>query len=420
MRAEIISVGTELLLGQITDTNAVALSQSLSKIGVNLYRRTTVGDNHARLLAALVSALADNDIVITIGGLGPTEDDITRDTLAEAIGDTLRRDESIAAKLTEFFQSRNVPMTESNLRQAMVPSHGRPLDNPNGTAPGLLFEKDGKIAIALPGPPGEFLPMLQNHVIPYLSAKTGGRRTIRSRVVRVCGIGEGLAEDRIRPLLRDDKVTVAPYAKTGEVHFRVSCLTDDPEEADRLIEERIDRMRELLGDHIYGFDEETLEQVVVRTLRERRLSVATAESCTGGMLASRITSVPGSSAVFPGGVVTYSNRIKNEILGVSEDILAQVGAVSREVAEAMAKAVRERFHVDYGIGITGIAGPEGGTPDKPVGLVWIAIAERDCVVSERNQYLGIRQEVRYRSTQTALTMLRDRLAQKEIKPTTDG
>jgi nicotinamide-nucleotide amidase len=229
-----------------------------------------------------------------------------------------------------------------------------------------------------------------------------------------------LAEDRIRPLLRDEKVTVAPYAKTGEVHFRVSCLTDDPDEADRLIDERIARMRELLGDHIYGFDEETLEQVVVRTLMERRLSIATAESCTGGMLAMRITSVPGSSAVFPGAVVTYSNRIKNELLGVSEDILARVGAVSREVAEDMAKAARERFHVDYGIGITGIAGPDGGTPEKPVGLVWIAVADSGGVVAERNQYLGIRHEVRYRSTQTALTMLRDRLAQKAIKPTTDG
>ena len=187
-----------------------------------------------------------------------------------------------------------------------------------------------------------------------------------------------------------------------------------------MIDERIARMRELLGDHIYGFDEETLEQVVVHMLIERRLSVAIAESCTGGMLASRITSVPGSSVVFPGGVVTYSNRIKNEFLGVSEDILSRVGAVSREVAEGMAKAVRERFHVDYGIGITGIAGPDGGTPEKPVGLVWIAIADKDCVVAERNQYLGIRQEVRYRSTQTALTMLRDRLAQKAIELTTDG
>lgn len=420
MRAEIISVGTELLLGQITDTNAVALSKSLSELGVNLYRRTTVGDNHSRLLVALHSALEDNDVVITIGGLGPTEDDITRDTLAEAIGDTLRRDEAIEAKLTDFFQTRNVPMTESNLRQAMVPTHGRSLDNPNGTAPGLLFEKNGKIAIALPGPPGEFLPMLQNHVIPYLSAKTGGRRTIRSKVVRVCGIGEGLAEDRIRPLLRDDKVTVAPYAKTGEVHFRVSCMTDNPEEADRLIDEKIVRMREKLGDHIYGFDEETLEMVVVHTLMERGWSVSTAESCTGGMLAERITSVPGSSAVFPGSVVTYSNRMKTELLNIPENVLDRVGAVSREVAEGMAKSVRERFHADFGVGITGIAGPDGGSPDKPVGLVWIAIADKDSVVSERNQYLGIRREVRFRSTQTALTMLRDRFKRSEFKPTTDG
>jgi nicotinamide-nucleotide amidase len=415
MRAEIVSVGTELLMGQITDTNAVAMSRSLAELGISLYRRTTVGDNHDRLLSALQAALQENDIVLTIGGLGPTEDDITRDVLAEAMGDPLHLDEGIAEILRRFFAERNVQITESNLRQAMVPVYGRSLDNPNGTAPGLLFEKNGKIGISLPGPPSEFLPMLANHVVPYLRQKTGGARTIRSKTVRVCGIGEGNAEDKIRDLLRDERVTIAPYAKTGEVHFRVSCLTDDVAEADKLIEARISLMRERLGDHIYGFDEQTLEDAIVGLLKRLGKTVAVAESCTGGLLASRITSVPGCSAVFPGGVVSYSNEAKIRFLGVSSVVLQEHGAVSQITAEEMARNVRIRFNADYGISITGIAGPDGGSEEKPVGMVWIAISDKERTDAYATRQMGGRADIRYRSSQTALTLLRDKLLFLEKK-----
>lgn len=406
MRAEIVSVGTELLLGQIVDTNAAYLARVLSELGISLYRRVTVGDNMDRLVAALRQALADSEIVLTIGGLGPTEDDITRDGLATAFGDTLHQDEAIAERLRRFFSSRGMPVLESNLRQAMVPTHGRAIDNPNGTAPGLLFEKDGKLGIAMPGPPNEFIPMVDNEVVPYLREKTGNTGTIRSKVLRVVGVGESLAEDKIKDLMHDANPTVAPYAKVGEVHLRVTAKADTVEEAERLISERAALVRGRLGDAIYGEDEETLEQAVVQLLKAQGKTVATAESCTGGLVAQRITDVPGSSAVFLGGAVVYSNAAKTDLVGVPAEMIARVGAVSREVGQALAEGVRQRFGADYGIGITGIAGPEGGTPEKPVGLVYIALAyEGGCDVEKAN-FIGSRQVVRLRSATTALNMLR--------------
>lgn len=412
MQAEVVSVGTELLLGQIVDTNAAHLARALSDLGIAVYRRVTVGDNHDRLLAALKEAVANNDVVITIGGLGPTQDDITRETLAEAMGDTLHEDPQIARRLEAFFRSRGARMTASNLRQAQVPVHGRAIDNPNGTAPGVLFEKDGKIAISLPGPPNEFIPMVANHVVPLLRERTGGRGTIRSRMLRICGMGESMVEEQVRDLMASDNPTVAPYAKVGEVHLRVTARADDAESADRLIEERVALLVERLGDHVYGFDDEAMEVVVVRLLDERGQTVATAESCTGGLLASRITEVPGSSRVFPGGAVSYSNEAKTELVHVPADLIAAHGAVSAEVAEALAQGARRRFGADYGIGVTGIAGPDGGTPDKPVGLVYIAVADASGVEADRNRFIGGRSTVRYRSTQVALTMLRTRILRR--------
>jgi nicotinamide-nucleotide amidase len=419
MRAEIVSVGTELLLGQIVDTNAAHLSKVLSELGIAVYRRTTVGDNHDRLLAALTTALAENDIVITIGGLGPTLDDITRDVLAEAMGDTLRYDEGIAEQLRTFFRTRNVRMSDSILRQAYVPTHGRPLPNPNGTAPGLLFELGGKIGIALPGPPSEFLPMLENHVVPYLRQKTGGQ-TIRSRIVRICGMGESLVEERIRDLMARENPTVAPYAKTGEVHLRVTARAESIEAAEAMIAPVVAEIQARLGKHVYAFDEEPLHSAVVRLLSAHRLTLATAESCTGGLLSARITEVPGSSKVFLGGAVTYSNQAKVDLVSVPAERIAAHGAVSPQVAEAMAKGVRERFGADYGVGITGIAGPEGGTPEKPVGLVYIAVADAKGGEVERNVFIGSRQDIRNRAAQFALVMLRDRVLKHTTEAMTDG
>lgn len=406
LRAEILSVGTELLLGQIVDTNAAYVAKAFSEVGISVFRRVTVGDNMERLLAALRQALSEADIVLTIGGLGPTMDDITRDGLAEAFGDTLVQDESIAERLRAFFTRRNMPLLASNLRQAMVPTSGRALDNPNGTAPGLLFEKDGKIGLALPGPPNEFIPMVENTVLPYLREKTGNIGTIRSITLRIAGVGESLVEDKVKDLMLDANPTVAPYAKVGEVHLRVTARANTAEEADALIQQRALLLRERLGDAIYGENDDPIEKAVVQLLKDKGQTVATAESCTGGLVAQRITDIPGSSAVFPGGVVVYSNEAKSDLVAVPAEVIGRVGAVSPEVAQALAEGVRERFGATYGIGITGIAGPDGGTTEKPVGLVYIAVAHPDGCKIEKANFIGSRQVVRTRSAQTALNTLR--------------
>lgn len=411
MRAEIVSVGTELLLGQIVDTNAAYLARVLSELGISMYRRTTVGDNRERLLAALREALTSADVVFTIGGLGPTMDDITRDMLAEAMGDTLVQDEEIAQQLRRFFAQRGMPILESNLRQALVPHSGRAIPNPHGTAPGLLFEgKDGKIAIALPGPPNEFIPMVNEQVVPYLRARTGGKGVIRSRILRVIGIGESFVEDKLKDLMQSSYPTLAPYAKVGEVHLRITAFAETAEAAEQVIAERAAQIRERLGHVVYGEGEDTLELAVVRLLQQRGETVATGESCTGGLLAARITDVPGSSKVFLGGVVAYSNAAKTAFLGVPAELIERVGAVSEEVAQALAEGARDRFGATYGIGITGIAGPEGGTPEKPVGLVYIALSQENYKATvERCEFIGSRGIIRQRATQTALNSLRLRL-----------
>ncbi|HEV2473837.1 MAG TPA: competence/damage-inducible protein A [Chthonomonadales bacterium] len=406
MRAEIVSVGTELLLGEIVDTNAAYLARILSELGISVYRRVTVGDNMDRLVAALQRALQDADVVLTIGGLGPTMDDITREGLAAAMNDKLEMDKQQAERLRRFFKSRGAPVLESNLKQALVPVCGRALDNPNGTAPGLLFEKEGKAAIALPGPPNEFIPMVENHVAPYLRARSGDSAVIRSLVLRIAGLGESVVEDRVKDLMTDANPTVAPYAKVGEVHLRVAARAGTAREADETIAARAALIRERLGHAIYGENEEAIEHAVVKVLLSRRQTVSTAESCTGGLVAQRITEVPGSSAVFMGGLVVYSNRAKTDLASVPGDLIESKGAVSPEVAEALACGARSRFETDYAIGVTGIAGPDGGSAEKPVGLVYIALAHaRGCDV-DKNHFIGSRQVVRTRAAQTALNMLR--------------
>ena len=406
MRAEVLSVGTELLLGQIVDTNAAYIARTLSDLGISLYRRSTVGDNMDRLLAALKLAFEESDIVITIGGLGPTMDDITRDGLAIALGDTLVKDPVYAAKLTAFFEKRGMQMTESNLLQAMVPTNGRPIENPNGTAPGLLFEKDGKIGIALPGPPNEFIPMADNFVAPYLRDKTGNIGTIRSLVLRIAGVGESLVEERVKHLMNDANPTVAPYAKVGEVHLRVTAKADTAAEADKMLAERAQLVRDILKDAVYAENDDPLEKAVVELLKSKGRTLSTAESCTGGLVSQRITDVAGSSGVFVGGAVVYSNRMKTELVGVDAVLISEKGAVSPEVARALAEGARKRFGTDYAIGITGVAGPGGGTPEKPVGLVYIAVAFEGGCDLETGNFIGSRQIVRHRSSQTALNMLR--------------
>jgi nicotinamide-nucleotide amidase len=407
MTAEIISIGTELLLGQIVDTDAAHLSQELATLGIVIYHRSNVGDNKERCVAAIKQALARADAVFCVGGLGPTMDDLTRDAIAEAFGVSLVRDSAIVAHLNQWFESRNYTMLDSVLRQADVPEGGIPLPNPNGTAPGLWVENTNKIIVALPGPPNEFIPMVENELLPRLRQKLGAtQQVIQSRTLRVVGVGESLVEEQLKPLMQATSPTVAPYAKMAEVHLRITAKAASTEEADKIIAPVADKIHEILGENIYAEGDALLEEVVVGLLNQQKKTVATAESCTGGTLAGRITNVSGSSSVFATGLVTYSNEAKVHLLHVPQALVAAKGAVSPEVAQAMAERVRELAEADFGISITGIAGPTGGTSDKPVGLVYIALAGPNGTEVHKNLYSGKRADIRFRSTQTALDMLR--------------
>ena len=407
MNAEIISVGTELLLGQIVDTDAVFLAQMLSRLGVNLYFRTTVGDNPARLKEALRLAFSRADLVITIGGLGPTQDDLTKEAVAEVLGDTFVEDKDHREWLQERILGRGGSVPDSFWKQALVPAHGRGLPNPVGTALGALFEKDGKAAICLPGPPNELIPMAESSIEPYLREKTTGQRAvIQSRTLRIAGMGESTVEERVRDLMASDNPSVAPYAKTGEVHLRITARAATPEEAQALIEPREVALRERLGEVVYGVDDDTLEKVVVGMLTLLGRSIALAESCTGGLIAKRLTDVPDASRVFGLGLVTYSNEAKTRFLGVPAEMIARVGAVSPETARAMAVGARTAGNADLGLSVTGIAGPGGGSDAKPVGTVHIGLAWDGGVVSEHHHLLGSRADIAYRAAQNALALIR--------------
>lgn len=411
MRAEIISVGTELLLGQIVDTNAAYLSKLLPEFGIDMHYRVTVGDNETRLTDALRLALSRADVVFTIGGLGPTEDDLTRETVAKVVGDEMVLDREFESQLRQFFAARGIQMPETNLKQALVPKRGRALTNPLGTAPGAAFETEsGKVVIVLPGPPREFIPMVDERVAPYLRELVGeSAAIIRSRVLRLAGIGESSVEEMVKHLLRNANPTLAPYASPGEVHLRVTAKAASVAEADAMIQEMDEKLVSILGDRVFGRDGETLEKVVVESLIRRKLTLAIAESCTGGLIANRITDVPGCSAAFLTGVVSYSNEAKKELLGVPQELLDKHGAVSEEVARAMAEGTRRVSEADVGLSTTGIAGPDGGTPTKPVGLVYIAVATDKATVVQRHQFAGGRLDIKQRASQTALDMLRTHL-----------
>jgi len=409
VRAEIISVGTELLLGQIVDTNAPFLSRALSALGIDVFYRVTVGDNAVRLAETLQRALSRADLVITIGGLGPTQDDLTKETIAEVIGERMSADPESEKAIRAFFERRGLPIAQSNLKQALKPESGASIPNSVGTAPGLVVEKDGGIVIALPGPPSEFVPMVESFVIPYLSRsleQAGDRTIIVSRTLRVCGIGESAAEEKVKDLLASANPTIAPYAMSGEVQFRITAKACDEDAALRMISELESEARERLGDFIYGSDDETLESVVVHRLIERKLTLALAESCTGGLIANRVTNVPGSSETFLVGVVAYSNEAKTKSLGVPAEMIRAHGAVSPEVAEAMAVGAADRTGADVALGVTGIAGPGGGSAEKPVGLVYIALRTPDGVEVTRSVFGGSRLEIKQRASTTALNQVR--------------
>lgn len=408
MKAEIIAVGTELLLGDILNTNAQFLSQELAALGITVHYQTVVGDNAERLESVVNQARQRSDLLVFSGGLGPTEDDLTKQTVAHAYGDELRFDEEELAKIQRFFDAWGRTMPQNNRRQAYVPVHGRKIENHNGTAPGMIFEdtrEKGKYAVLLPGPPKELQPMFLETVRPWLASMSDS--VLHSLTLRVMGIGESHLQEKIGPFLENENPTAALYAKTSEVVVRITAKAKDEQAARAMCEDYAQRFYQVLGDHIYTQTEDSLEETVVHTLMEKGKTVATAESCTGGLLSARLTAVPGSSEVFQYGACTYANPVKERVLGVKHDTLEKYGAVSPEVAAEMAEGVRRAAGADFGVGITGIAGPGGGTLEKPVGLVYVAAA---CEYTTYVQKLVVtgrtREVVRLSSTQRALDMVR--------------
>ncbi len=417
MMAEILSAGTEPLLGQVVDTNAAYIARRLAELGVTLYRKTTVGDNLARVSAAVREALERADIVIATGGLGPTEDDLTREAVADALSVRLVESPEVLAGLASFFASRGARMTENNRRQALRPEPGAGglIPNPIGTAPGVLFESGDKRVICLPGVPREMERMMDSWVVPYLRDCRRGpdsAQVIKSKVVRTFGIGESALEELIVDLAHGhDNPTVATYAGGGECQVRVTARADSEPEADALIQSVLAPLGARLGRLVYGYDADTLEEAVGRQLAEAGLSMACAESCTGGLVSAMLTNVPGSSAYLDRGVVTYSNRAKVEQLAVDEKTLASHGAVSRDTAVEMATGVARIARVDIGLSVTGVAGPGGGTDAKPVGTVHFAMADmgRPSVTTARMRFGGDRAAVRTRAAKFALDLIRRHL-----------
>jgi nicotinamide-nucleotide amidase len=403
MHAEIIAVGTELLMGQIANTNAQYISSRLPLEGIGVYYHQVIGDNRVRLREALQLASSRSDLVILTGGLGPTEDDLTREVVAEFLGRPLVLDPSVLSELEAFFTKRGRTMTENNRKQAMVIDGAIVLPNPRGTAPGMYVKHQETHYFLLPGPPTEMRPMYEEQVVPLIRTLHGEKKTIRSRILRLAGIGESTMETKIADLIQgQSNPTIAPYASEGEVSLRLTAQADTEEQAYRLIAPLEQELRKRLGSFIYGVDEETLPVVVGKRLRARKETISVAESCTGGLLGATITEVPGSSDYFTMGYLTYSNASKREILSVPEGILEQYGAVSPECAKAMAEGCRKRSRSDWAVAITGIAGPGGGTPEKPVGLVYVAVSHKNRTVVQEHHFRGDRTQIRMRSVKAAL------------------
>lgn len=407
MICELLAVGTELLLGEIANTDAQMISQGLSEHGINVYYHTVCGDNPERLRAALEVAKSRADILITTGGLGPTADDLTKETIAAAFGKQLYMDEGQQKRLHERM---GPTMTPNNEKQAMLPEGCTVLVNDWGTAPGCAFEADGKTVIMLPGPPRECAPMFRERALPYLEKLRGG--VIGSSYIKVFGIGESTMETMLTPLMdRLTDVTAAPYAKEGECEVRVTALRDTKEAALAACGPVVEEIRKILGDAVYGVDVSSLEEVVVHGLTERHLTLAVAESCTGGLLGKRLTDIPGTSGCFLGGCITYTNEMKERLLGVPHETLETYTAVSEQTALEMACGVRRVTGADVGVGVTGIAGPGGGREDQPVGLVYIAISYTggEKVIMPNRRYLRDRARIRHGAASAALDLIRKEL-----------
>jgi len=408
MKAEILAVGTEILLGDIVNTNAQYLAKRLADLGIAVYHQSVVGDNPERLLEAYRLAFSRADLVITTGGLGPTKDDLTKEVAFEYFGKQSVVHEASMKIIEGYFKDMNRPMVESNRKQAYFPVDAVILPNNNGTAPGCIIEENGKIVALLPGPPREMKPMFEESIVPYLKKFQQG--VLVSKVLRVIGVGESSAEKMIEDILDNQtNPTVAPYAKDGEMLFRITAKANTQEQGIKLMEPMEAAIRGRLGDNIYGEGNTTLEDVLGEMLINKKLTIATAESCTGGMVASKLINYPGISSVFLEGVVTYSNEAKINRLGVKVETLDKYGAVSSEVAAEMAQGIAKTAGTKIGISTTGIAGPDGGSVEKPVGLVYVGLYINGEVKTKMLKLSGDRQKIRERATMQLLDLVRREL-----------
>ena len=412
MKAEIITVGTEILLGDILNTNCRYLSRELAAMGIEMYYQITVGDNEERLLKTLEESLNRSDIVICTGGLGPTEDDITKEVCAKYFGYELELHKPSLDAMIERFKHMNRVPTKNNEKQAYFPKEAYILKNDNGTAPGCIMEKEGKMIVVLPGPPREMESMFENYVKPYLSKLTDD--VIESEVLRIIGVGESKVENDILDIIDSQtNPTIATYAKGYECTLRITAKAKSVEEAKELIKPMSDEMKRRFGQSLYATGETSIEEVVAKMLVENNLKIAVAESCTGGMVSASLINYPGISSVFMEGCVTYSNEAKMKSLGVKKETLDVYGAVSPECAKEMASGVAARYNTNVGIATTGIAGPSGGTDEKPVGLVYFGIYINGKVITKKYVFNGDRQGIRERATRTILNDLRLELLNME-------
>ncbi|MCQ2540049.1 MAG: competence/damage-inducible protein A [Acetatifactor sp.] len=405
MTVEMIFVGTELLLGNIVNTNAAYLSEKCAAMGLSCYFQTVVGDNAERLSLVLKTAMKRADIILLSGGLGPTEDDLTKETAAKVCGKKLVMHEISKQAIQEYFAKKGITPTDNNWKQAMLPEGCIVLDNHNGTAPGVIIETDKTKVVLLPGPPNELCPMFEESVIPYFEKLT--EQVICSQTVKICGVGESQAETMIKDMIdTQTNPTIATYAKTGEVHIRVTAAAEDKKAAQKLIKPVVKELKNRFGNSIYTTDDSiTLEQAVVDLVKANEFTIACAESCTGGLVAARLVNVPGVSEVFKYGVTTYSNKAKRKVLGIKKPVLQKHSAVSYQVAEEMAEGIADFAKADVALSVTGLAGPDG-EGDKPAGLVYIGCCVKGETVVEEYHFSGNRRKIRESATAAALILAR--------------
>ncbi|HKZ27042.1 MAG TPA: competence/damage-inducible protein A [Rubrobacteraceae bacterium] len=414
--AEILTIGTEILLGDLVDTNAAWLGGRLASLGVSIYRHTTVGDNKSRITDALKEAASRTDLVITTGGLGPTSDDLTNACLGEAAGREMVEYPEARRHVDEMFKRFGRTPTQSNYKQALFPEGSELIPNPLGTAMGAMLEFDGALVATFPGVPGEMKGMFEETLEPLIRERSEG--SIVSRTLWFTGIGESALAEKVQDLLDASDPTVAPLAGQGKVRLRVTARAVTPEEAEEKIAPVVDEILSRLGDYYFGEGDETLESAIGKLLTQRGETLALAESCTGGLLAKRLTDGAGSSAFFKEGLVTYSNEAKERLLGVPNKLLVEHGAVSEPVAKAMAEGVRKTAGTDYGLSVTGVAGPDGGTEEKPVGLVFVGLSDVEGTVAERldlSAWRRSREAIRERSANRAFDLLRHRILLEQDK-----